>query len=89
MSSYSRLGIAPLAGKKTFGVAMVNGKDREILEYIKQYRQTWGYSPSRREIAEACHIRTISTISQNLKRLSEAGLIKNHRGVPRGIVLVE
>lgn len=60
-------------------------RQRQILDFITQYIQKFGYSPTLAEIAEAFNISALSTVSEHLKKLEEKGFIRRFKGAVRGI----
>jgi len=56
----------------------------EVLTYIEQYRNTEGYPPSRREIAEHFEI-GLETTQRMLGRMIEEGILVVKPGVSRAI----
>ena len=60
----------------------------KILAYLHSYHAEHGLAPTYREIAQACHIPTTSVVRYHLYELERQGLIKCHRNISRGIVLL-
>lgn len=66
-----------------------NTKTREnILAYIKAFRRDKGYSPSVREVADHCGVRSPSVVQYHLNHLERAGLITRGRDTSRSIGVV-
>jgi len=63
-------------------------RQRQILSYISQYIQKWGYSPTLKEIAEALNVNSLATICEHLKTMEEKGLIRRVGGKRRGIEIL-
>lgn len=61
----------------------------KIYEYIKQTIETKGYPPSVREICDAMHLRSTSTVHGHLDRLEKRGLIRRDPTKPRAIEVIE
>ncbi len=59
-----------------------------ILEFIRVFRRDNGYSPSVREVAGHCGIKSPSVVQYHLEQLEEAGLITRDRVRSRSIGLV-
>lgn len=55
---------------------MITPKKQKILNYIKEYSEKHGYSPSLREIAKKLKLNSIATVHQHLCELKKMGLIK-------------
>ncbi|HID89903.1 MAG TPA: repressor LexA [Anaerolineales bacterium] len=69
------------------GEPALTERQRQILRYIYEFGQEWGFPPSIREIGSAVGTPHPSVISHNLKRLEEAGLIEREPRRSRGIRL--
>ncbi len=59
-----------------------------ILEFIRSFRQRNGYSPSVREVAEQCGIRSPSAVQYHLNLLEQSGLIRKSKDTSRSIDIV-
>ena len=62
-------------------------KQSAILEFLQQFREQRGYSPSMREIQQACYISSTSVVEYNLRILEQKGLLHRDREISRGINL--
>lgn len=62
-------------------------KQSAILEFLQQFREQRGYSPSMREIQQACNISSTSVVEYNLRILEHKGLLHRDREISRGINL--
>lgn len=60
----------------------------KILEFIKAFKRDNGYSPSVREVASHCGIKSPSVVQYHLEQLLEAGLITKDKVRSRSIGLV-
>ena len=58
-------------------------KEREILEYLVQFQNQYGYSPTLLEIAQATGHKSISTIHSLIKSLVEKGYVQKVEGNTR------
>lgn len=58
-------------------------KEREILEYLVQFQNQYGYSPTLLEIANATGHKSISTIHSLIKSLVEKGYVQKVEGNTR------
>jgi repressor LexA len=67
----------------------ISGKQRRILEYIRNFIDEHDYPPSIRQIQDACGISSTSVVDYNLKALENRGLIRRDREVSRAIELLE
>lgn len=69
---------------------MPRGDTQErIYEFIKQTIELKGYPPSVREICEAVHLSSTSTVHGHLIRLEKKGLIRRDPTKPRAIEVIE
>lgn len=65
-----------------------SNKSEKILEFIRQFSQEQGYSPSIREIGEAVGLRSTASVSYHLQQLQEKGLLQAPGGKGRKRVTV-
>jgi repressor LexA len=59
-----------------------------ILDFIKTFRLRKGYSPSVREVADECGIKSPSVVQYHLNHLEQAGLIRKSKDTSRSIEIV-
>lgn len=64
-------------------------KQKEILEYIKNEIINKGYPPAVREICEAVHLRSTSSVHSHLETLEKNGYIRRDPTKPRAIEIVD
>jgi repressor LexA len=64
-------------------------KQKQILDFISQYIQTNGYSPTLQEIADAMGLSSLSTVHEHLQALERKNIIKRYDGAVRGIEIVD
>jgi repressor LexA len=64
-------------------------KQRQILDFIKQFIQSNGSAPTLKQIAEAIGVSSLATVHEHLQALEEKGLIKRKHGKNRSIELTE
>jgi repressor LexA len=64
-------------------------RQKQILDFIKQYINKYGYSPTLGEIAEALGVSSLATVHEHLQTLSSKGVIKRFEGAVRGIEVVD
>ena len=62
---------------------------REILEYIKQEILNKGYPPAVREICEAVHLKSTSSVHSHLETLEKNGYIRRDPTKPRAIEIID
>jgi repressor LexA len=67
----------------------ISGKQREILEYIKQEILNRGYPPAVREICEAVHLKSTSSVHAHLETLEKNGYIRRDPTKPRAIEIID
>lgn len=64
-------------------------RQRQIIDYLGQYIQQHGFSPTLSEIAEAINVSSLATIHEHLEALERKGVIKRYQGAVRGIELLD
>ena len=67
----------------------ITPKQREILEYIKQEILNRGYPPTVRELCDAVHLKSTSSIHSHLESLEKNGYIRRDPSKPRAIEIVD
>lgn len=67
----------------------ISNKQREILEYIKNEILNKGYPPAVREICEAVHLKSTSSVHSHLETLEKNGYIRRDPTKPRAIEIVD
>lgn len=60
----------------------------QIFAMIERFIAREGHPPSIREIADACHISSVSVVQHHLDKLERKRRILRHRGISRGIEIV-
>jgi len=55
-------------------------RQRQVLDFISQYIQKHGYSPSLREIGDALGLSAVSTVHEHIAALERKGVIKKEKG---------
>ena len=63
-------------------------RQKEILEYIQEYRRERGIAPTHREICERFGFSSYGTAYKHLKLLQEKGFLKRDWNQKRGIELL-
>ncbi len=74
------------------GVTMagkITEKQREILEFIKEEILNKGYPPAVREICEAVHLKSTSSVHSHLETLEKNGYIRRDPTKPRAIEILD
>lgn len=67
----------------------ITEKQREILEYIKNEILNKGYPPAVREICEAVHLKSTSSVHSHLETLEKNGYIRRDPTKPRAIEIID
>lgn len=67
----------------------ISDKQREILEYIKEEILKKGYPPAVREICEAVHLKSTSSVHSHLETLEKNGYIRRDPTKPRAIEIID
>ena len=60
-------------------------RQKEILDFIRNYRESSGISPTQREIREHFDLSSFGTVQKHLKRLEEKGALSREWNRSRGI----
>lgn len=71
------------------GYGRITPKQSEILEYIKQQILTKGYPPAVRDICEAVHLKSTSSVHSHLETLEKNGYIRRDPSKPRAIEIID
>ncbi|OGE25666.1 repressor LexA [Candidatus Daviesbacteria bacterium RIFCSPHIGHO2_02_FULL_39_12] len=64
-------------------------RQKEILDFLKQYINKYGYSPTLGEIANAIGVSSLATVHEHLQTLVQKGVIKRFEGAVRGIEVLD
>lgn len=71
------------------GYGKITAKQSEILEYIKSEILQKGYPPAVREICEAVHLKSASSVHSHLETLEKNGYIRRDPTKPRAIEICD
>lgn len=71
------------------GNGNITEKQSEILEYIKQQILERGFPPAVREICEAVHLKSTSSVHSHLETLEKNGYIRRDPTKPRAIEILD
>ena len=66
-----------------------HGKTEQILEFIREFCASHGFSPAIREIGKGVGLQSTSTVAGYLNRMTRDGLITSIPGTPRSIQTAE
>lgn len=67
----------------------ITAKQKEILDYIKHEILNKGYPPAVREICEAVHLKSTSSVHAHLETLEKNGYIRRDPTKPRAIEIMD
>ena len=67
----------------------ISDKQKEILEYIKSEILNRGYPPAVRDICEAVHLKSTSSVHSHLETLEKNGYIRRDPTQPRAIEIID
>jgi len=67
----------------------ISSKQKEILEFMKNEILSKGYPPAVREICEAVHLKSTSSVHSHLETLEKNGYIRRDPAKPRAIEIVD
>ena len=67
----------------------ISSKQQEILEYIKETIRKKGYPPAVREICDAVHLKSPSSVHSHLETLEKNGYIRRDPTKPRAIEIID
>ena len=71
------------------GNGRISAKQSEILEYIKEEILNKGYPPAVREICNAVHLKSTSSVHSHLETLEKNGYIRRDPTKPRAIEILD
>lgn len=63
-------------------------RQRELLDFLRQYIHKNGHSPTLQEIADAMEVSSLATVHEHLQSLAKKNLIKRFEGAVRGIEII-
>ena len=66
---------------------MLSDYEKTVLQFIIQFKQVNGFSPTVREIASGINTKNIKYVHEVLGRLEDIGYIKSKEKSPRTIVV--
>lgn len=64
-------------------------RQKQILDFIGQYIQKFGTSPTLQEIADSLGVSSLATVHEHLQTLVKKGVIRRFEGAVRGIELLD
>jgi repressor LexA len=66
-------------------VKSLSPKQERIINFVTEFLRDKGYPPTIRDIAAGCGISSTSVVAYNLNKLEQAGYIRRHSDISRGI----
>jgi repressor LexA len=66
-------------------VKSLSPKQEQIINFVTTFLHDKGYPPTIRDIAAGCGISSTSVVAYNLNKLEQAGYIRRHSDISRGI----
>lgn len=67
---------------------MITKKQKAVLDFITQYTQENGFSPTQKEIKDHFNLKSFGSVQRYLKYLKDAGLLENEWNSRRGLKTV-
>ena len=64
-------------------------RQKQILDFISQYVQKNGYSPTLQQIADALGVSSLATVHEHLNAMAKKKVIKKFEGAVRGIEIID
>jgi repressor LexA len=68
-------------------MAPITKRQKETLDFIREFKQKQGYSPSLKEIQEHFGLASVSTAHHHISALKDAGHLGREESQPRGITI--
>lgn len=69
--------------------AVLYKRQKDILNFVRDYIDKYGYSPTLGEIADAMGLSSLATVHEHLMALVKKGAIRKFEGTVRGIELLD
>lgn len=69
--------------------AILYPRERQLLEFITQFIQRFGFAPTLKEIGEAMNMHSPATVHEHIDKLRIKGFIKKLDGTARGLEIVK
>jgi len=64
-------------------------RQKQILDFLSQYIQKNGFSPTLQEIANALGVSSLATVHEHLSAMAKKGVIKKYEGAVRGLEVID
>jgi repressor LexA len=78
-----------VGGSLFMAYGKISKKQQEILDYLKREIMSHGYPPTVREICDAVHLKSTSSVHSHLESLEKNGYIRRDPAKPRAIEVVD
>jgi repressor LexA len=69
--------------------AVLYPRERQVLEFVTQFSQRYGYAPTLKEIGNALGMNSVATVHEHIAHLRDKGYIRKLDGAARGLELVK
>ena len=77
-------------GEKGFDMPVtLYRRQKQIVDFIHQYIQSKGHSPTLQEIADAMGLSSLATVHEHIATLVRKGVLKKYEGSVRGLEIVD
>jgi len=63
-------------------------RERQLLDFITQFIQRYGYAPTLKEIGDAMGMASMATVHEHVDKLRQKGFIKKLDGTARGLEVI-
>lgn len=63
-------------------------KQKQLVDFLRQYIQKYGHAPRLEEIAQALGVTSLATVHEHITTLEKKGVLRRLTGVARGVELV-
>lgn len=71
-----------------YTVKKLTKRQRQVLQYLRQSISKTGYPPSMREIGRGTELASLSSVTYQLKKLTEYGYVRRDPRIPRAIEIL-
>ncbi len=69
--------------------AILYPRERQVLEFITQFIQRYGYAPTLKEVCQALSLSSVATVHEHIDHLRQKGFLKKIDGTVRGIEVIQ
>ncbi|MCH7541496.1 transcriptional repressor LexA [Patescibacteria group bacterium] len=69
--------------------AVIYKRERDLLEFISQFMQKRGFTPTLAEICDGLGLRSPATVHEHIENLIDKGVLKKIEGARRGLEIVD